>query len=714
MICAACKEIPAHASFRKRLERRIDSERNLKKIRTDYLTATEMKEKLKTKEKTIQRQESQLFFKSCQASRLKIRVRDLKENLKEYFARGNLKAVCAHLDKAEKDGKLEEDTFMRNFLETITQNLNRKKQGKRYSDAVKLYYEVLMYLGGPRIVAFVSASLGGPDTHSVYLWRQKNHVEIYCNLKEEDLQRIADVYVPYIKETGKVPVEISEDETAIIGKITYHQATDELIGFCGPDGPGHQCVADFRIFVGDGVAGFNTIVQAFENNKIGTYARALIINPMHKRLPRLPILQHATCNKFDSEFVSQQWADVDVKYERIVEPIIGPNTGHPSDGDSRRRKLHLDRAKTQANKFHPIPHDEGFVLTCSKIDLPDEKYKIKDLPDQDPIHNVKKVINVLLHPSRRITCGRYIIHMNQVDLVRQSFPNDLHNLTESDIIRDDRQNYKSAEKVACKGVLDCIHELADGPHPELKGLWIYLTIVHKYIDIFQSQYHSLAQKVRAASCVINFLCIWRQHILHTPNMQLAIHFITSQSSTDVQLSCHAAISMIAYMRDNFPNIPCQLEHMGTDCVENHWCKNGQWVGNHHNYTMGDLSRNSSHMVRLETIRLNPDAPSYAKPHPKKESIWYKQYNGQPIADMTHYPSEAVMLREWKAGKAEAQDLARQAGMLPDPYCPPPQWFYHPHDGPDGDLDDVNPEDENPDDENPDDHEQDNTPAGKIL
>jgi len=79
------------------------------------------------------------------------------------------------------------------------------------------------------------------------------------------------------------------------------------------------------------------------------------------------------------------------------------------------------------------------------------------------------------------------------------------------------------------------------------------------------------------------------------------NFITRETYTDVLLSCHFAVMLSCYMRDNFSNEECHLHLSGSDVLEDFWSKNGQWVGNHHNYNFADLSRNLTHMIRLEEI-----------------------------------------------------------------------------------------------------------------
>ena len=228
------------------------------------------------KYKEIEEKRSYRFFEKSKTARLKIRVRSLQEDIQEYLARGNVKGICANLVKADGMGRLNEGDFLFNFLQSVTQNLNRKCQGKRYSNSSKLFYEALLYMGGPRIVGFVAANFQGPHTHTVNLWHQESlkNVSLKCSIYEEDFIKLAAVYAEYTKVTGRVPVGLAEDETAIIKRVTYSQVDDSLLGFCGPK-ENHRCHADFKVFVGNGVQGFENITTAFENIKVANYAKVV-------------------------------------------------------------------------------------------------------------------------------------------------------------------------------------------------------------------------------------------------------------------------------------------------------------------------------------------------------------------------------------------------------------------------------------------------------
>ena len=179
----------------------------------------------------------------------------------------------------------------------------------------------------------------------------------------------------------------------------------------------------------------NAITSVFNNYKIGTYARAIILNPLHPNLPRLPVLIMPTCNKFDSNFVFRQWQEVQRLHEAEIESVVGPLIGNSSDGDSRRRKimLQLSNSEVVENEFRPVSRDLGFVFTCRREDQPSGGYVLRGLCDQDYVHNRKKLLSPLDHASRLLTMGPYLVHMNHLQLVHETFPLDDHGLGLSDI-----------------------------------------------------------------------------------------------------------------------------------------------------------------------------------------------------------------------------------------------------------------------------------------
>ena len=271
--------------------------------------------------------------------------------------------------------------------------------------------------------------------------------------------------------------------------------------------------------------------------------------------------------------------------------------------------------------------------------------------------------------------GPYLVHMNHLKLVHDVFPLDEHGLGLSDIERRDRQNWASMQKLSFPKVRNCLERLKNGdggnqrPNPTLLGTKTYLLIVWYYVEIFCSSVASLKTRVKYAAIVTHFLGIWFNYVQRQPQLSLRKNFITRETYVDVLISCHFAVLLISYMRANFGQQECHLDLTGSDVLKDFWSKNGQWVGNHHNYNFSDLRRNSSHMIRLEQIRVDPLAPEFAKPHPKQESIWDRQYtDGFMKAPLDDYPTPESVVDAWRDGRSAAQDLVRSVDMAPNDTC----------------------------------------------
>ena len=206
-----------------------------------------------------------------------------------------------------------------------------------------------------------------------------------------------------------VPGLAAEDETAIEKVISYHQETNELLGFCGfkrDNSDEHQCLGDVHIAVGDDDRSYQRIIDAFNDYKIGNYARVILLNPMHKKLPRVVVCVVSTCNRFNHYDVYRQWQSIERHFEEHLEDVIGPLVGHSSDSDSRQRKLMVQLMSVDVGmRYHPISLQLGFVFSAKKEVREDSSYVIRDIGDQDPIHNHKKYINDLDHVSRIIHIG---------------------------------------------------------------------------------------------------------------------------------------------------------------------------------------------------------------------------------------------------------------------------------------------------------------------
>ena len=122
-----------------------------------------------------------------------------------------------------------------------------------------------------------------------------------------------------------------------------------MVGFCGPK-ENHVCIPHYKSIVGDSELGYNKMVESFKLDKVGGFARVIVVNPLHEKLPRLVLVACCTCGFFNSQWVRQQWDQIDNLWMQHCYSSVGPIIGHASDGDSRRRQLMLQDCKSVQGK----------------------------------------------------------------------------------------------------------------------------------------------------------------------------------------------------------------------------------------------------------------------------------------------------------------------------------------------------------------------------
>ena len=90
-------------------------------------------------------------------------------------------------------------------------------------------------------------------------------------------------------------------------------------------------------------------------------------------------------------------------------PTLGPLKGNSSDGDSRRRTLHLGQNCdiVGGERFKPVSVEDGFLFSA-KV----EGGVVCNMSDQDYIHNHKKADRHLDHTSIELSIGTYVINRN--------------------------------------------------------------------------------------------------------------------------------------------------------------------------------------------------------------------------------------------------------------------------------------------------------------
>ena len=393
---------------------------------------------------------SELWRVKVRVATLSVRVKCLRESSVEFCNKGDLKSFCRNIVHVHKMGKFEGKESLWDFLTDIVKNVGKENpRGKHYSEATKIMFKTIRLWGGPRLHHFLSLNMGGPLLDTTKR-NSRKALKYKVGENEGVFQYLVVVYKSAMNLASIpwsiVPAMLAEDETVVKRSVRWVARDDVLLGFCGPI-DNHICISNYIVEVGSGVTGYESIVNSFKANVRAHYARVLIVNPLHARLPRLVAVIQLTCNRFDSKDVQNQWEKVRVLWGKHLYVVLGPLIGHSSDGDARQRKLMLeDFTSSGGNRFR-VPWD-GWYFNSRIL----HNNNVYGLHDQDFIHNGKKLVNPLDLPSRHLILGNEIATLNHIYLVYQLFSVDRHGLQEGEIKREDRQNWTAAQRLASRKV----------------------------------------------------------------------------------------------------------------------------------------------------------------------------------------------------------------------------------------------------------------------
>lgn len=621
---------------------------------------------------------------------------DLSGRATEALRRGQVGELVEIFRRCSDCGALDGKSALLSFLMDMGKNLlslhrTDKANGFRYSQSTKDLFEMMWHCGGSLVHEFARVNLLGPSLNTSKKAYRALGIRYDGTLSRETIASVTNIVVGLMEAkgiVGPVPVEISEDETAIIAHPTYNRRWDTIDGFCGGKGENHVCTFDCR----PSASSFEAIMDAFGNLHIASNLRVLILNVLHPALPRFPIAVLPTCMRFRSIEVQSQWEFIRM-HRRELATHLGPIVAHASDGDNRRRSLMLQYCKRGSYGL-----DSPSFIFCGDKDGDDVL-----LMDQDSIHVAKKLRNILLQPTRVMMWGQSVASRNLIGEMMMYFPGkDEHGLVEDDISPTDVQNFPAVQRLSLPKVRHCLErmERKDVPrgrvmrdNPELgsgeeevdgaggpgksydcRGIIAHLYIMWCYLEVFFGK-SSLRERVKLASFVAHMVYIGYAYILmrghgHT----VKENWMTRETMLDLLISVHFAVNLIRLFRDKFPHLGVPLSRVGTDCCEDFFSQLGQQTRNKHNATVGEALERSAQILRKEHLKTDDHGLKFA-PSRRRQNLWWKGNGYDQSAafveacqvELASYESvsDEHMLEAWKEGLAMAQEKAAELGMKDD-------------------------------------------------
>lgn len=234
--------------------------------------------------------------------------------------------------------------------------------------------------------------------------------------------------------------------------------------------------------------------------------------------------------------------------------------GISSDGDPRL----LSAMKSNMNiGLSPLSEEELNIIIINDT-----------IYIQDTTHIGTKMRNRLLKPSVSLPFGTKAISISHLKLLLKLSPKDQHGLVQSDICPNDRQNYKSLQKVMELRVTDALKKNVIDSEATI----VYISICRNVTSSFLDGKLTPLDRIYRIWHSVFILRIWRNFIIQSKNYSLAENFISPNAHACIEVNAIGLIQLIVVLRNNgspemfipyiFDSQPCertfrQMRSMGT-------------------------------------------------------------------------------------------------------------------------------------------------------
>lgn len=199
----------------------------------------------------------------------------------------------------------------------------KNKHAYRHDEVAKKFAAYIKIIGGPLLYEFIHANLStmvpSPTTVDRFIYDKDPKIaEGYLRV-DELTKYLEDRKLPLV-------VWVEEDATRNIGKISYDDSSNQLVGFVPPlDKNGMPKQHSFPARTAA------EIEDHFLKNVVGTSTYTIIAQPLAENVPPFPLTLFSTDNKFTSVDVLNRWTFIKQELKRNGITCAGFST----DGDTK-------------------------------------------------------------------------------------------------------------------------------------------------------------------------------------------------------------------------------------------------------------------------------------------------------------------------------------------------------------------------------------------
>lgn len=446
-----------------------------------------------------------------------------------------------------KEHRVEENTqthiILRKLLTNADRNCQRPPAGYRFDRDVKDWAAYFRMLAGPLGYATIQENL----PHALPSLSTINHFIQNTKLITESVLRSHELEIYLRHRNLPLIVTISEDATRIQGRVQYDSGTNQVVGFVQPINNTNGLPIPF-VFKARNT---EEIVTHFTSNaSTASFVNTIMVQPIAK-VPPFCLLLFGTDCKFSSENVATRWMHVVSELKKSnIDVLTVSSDSDPKYNSAMRKNSMLGS---------PSKIFEAEWFSCGDRITP-------PFYVQDTIHIATKLRNYFLKTlkdQKMVPFGnKYYARVDHLKTLINLTAKDKHQLTQSVLDPNDRQNFESVLKICDPKVSKLLKEYVCDSDATVKVLELIRNIIESFMD---SDLKPL-ERIFKIWYSLFIIRIWRKYVISKKSLTLKNNFLTNYCYICIELNAHSLVLIFLYLRSiNRPDLLMPIVYSSQPC-----------------------------------------------------------------------------------------------------------------------------------------------------
>lgn len=433
--------------------------------------------------------------------------------------------------------------ILKKLLENANRNRHRPAAGYRYDREVKDWAAFIRMLAGPLGYLAIQENLclALPSLSTI------NHFIQNTKVIKEGVLRPDELALYLTQRNLPLTVCISEDATRIQGRVQYDSRSNEIVGFVLPINSENGLPKPSMIKARN----TEEIVSHF-TRKIPTasFVNTIMAQPIGK-VPPFCLLIFGTDCRFTTANVSDRWEYVVSELKKVnIEVLTVSSDSDPKFNCAMRKNALLGHS---SNIFN------ADWFRCGNS--PEPPFYV-----QDTTHIGTKLRNFLLktlkNPAMLPFGDTYHVRLDHLQTLINRISKDKHQLTQTVLDVNDRQNFESVLRICDRRVTDLLKKHVSDSVATVKVLEITRNIIASFMDPELTP----LERVFKMWYSVFLIRLWRNYVITKKSLTLKKNFLTSYCYICIELNAHSLILILLYLRKvNKPHLFMPLVYSSQPC-----------------------------------------------------------------------------------------------------------------------------------------------------